>query len=305
MKRLIGSLCATLMVMGLSACGMEAPVEPEQASQAQAADSGEHLQSERGGIGLEPHDRTLSASATTIDARKSLAVTERTLLASFPIQDVFNQLAAQGGGFTGVQLFRQLWDTQNPSPGQADLHAVANYNHCTANGNTLNGFPYGCREIEGAQAASSTSINHYDAVGLYNRFDLAPANGANCGEYRIVFAKRASTPGGGRNFIIFEAVLPNPDPVAGIEGCRPVANFWRDLRCGRQLDRARRQAARLLLRGPAGLHARDPHRQLWQPRQRTGPGAHQPVHARSRGCCASSSCSAPPARLPRASCRPR
>ena len=229
MKRRIGSLCAALMVMGLSACELEAPAEPEQASQVQEH-SEEHLHSERGGIGLEPHDRTLSASATTIEPRKSLAVTERTLLtSSFPIQDVFNQLAAQGGGFTGVQLFRQLWDTQNPSPGQADLHAVASYSHCTANGNTLNGFQYSCREAEGAQAASSTSINHYDAVGLYNRFDLAPANGANCGEYRLVYAKRANTPGGGRNFIIFEAVLPNPTPAAGLEGCRAIANFWRDL----------------------------------------------------------------------------
>jgi len=227
MKRLIGSLCAALMVTGLSACGVETPPEPEQAPQVEAGTE-THLHSERGGIGLEPHDRMLSASLMTIDPRRSLAVTDRGILTSFPVRDVFNQLAAQGGGYTGVQLFRQLWDTQNARPGQTDLHAVTDYGHCTDNNNTLNGFPYSCREPEGGQATSSTSIDNYTAVGLYNRFDLAPANGANCGEYRIVFARN---PDGTerRNFIIFEAVLPNPNPVAGIEGCRAIANFWRDL----------------------------------------------------------------------------
>lgn len=228
MKRLLGALCAAVLVTGVSACGEEAAPAVEQPAQVEAG-AGEHLHSERGGIGLEPRERTLSAFVGTIDPRRSLAVTEKAILSSFPIQDVFNQLAAQGGGFTGNQLFRQLWDTQNPSPGQTDLHAVASYAHCSDNSNTVNGFPYGCRAAEGSQAASTTSINHYDAVGVHNRFDLTPANGANCGEYRIVYGKRPGTPGGGRNFIIFEAVLPNPHPAAGIEGCRAIANFWRDL----------------------------------------------------------------------------
>lgn len=228
MKKLLGSLCAALLVMAVSACGEEAPPALEQPVPVEAA-AGEHLHSERGGIGIEPHERTLSAFVGTIDPRRSLAVTEKAILTSFPIQDVFNQLATQGGGFTGNQLFRQLWDTQNPSPGQTDLHAVTSYAHCSDNGNTVNGFPYSCRQAEGSQALSTTSISNYDAVGVHNRFDLAPANGAHCGEYRIVYGKRPGTSGFGRNFIIFEAVLPNPNPAAGIEGCRAIANFWRDL----------------------------------------------------------------------------
>jgi hypothetical protein len=29
--------------------------------------------------------------------------------------------------------------------------------------------------------------------------------------------------------LIFEAVLPNPTPDLGLEGCRPVAEFWANL----------------------------------------------------------------------------
>lgn len=64
-------------------------------------------------------------------------------------------------------------------------------------------------------------------VGLFNRLDLAPDDGSNCGEYRIVYAKK--NPGAGRFFIIFESKLPNPDPSAGLAGCQPVARFWADL----------------------------------------------------------------------------
>ena len=225
MKRLLGLLCAALMVTGLSACGIEAEPELEQAPEAEQA-SEPRLHSERGGIGLLEQERTLSSFVGPINPRRTLAVTERAILTSFPIQDVFNQLATQGGGFTGTQLFRQLWDTQNPAPGQPDLHAVTGYGHCSDNGNTLNGFTYACRPSEGQEAIGTAAITTYEAVGLYNRFDLAPATGSNCGEYRIVYAKRS---GGGRNLIIFEAVLPNPSPALGIEGCRAIANFWRDL----------------------------------------------------------------------------
>lgn len=184
--------------------------------------------SDRNGIGMVP---PAPASESTpppvpLDIRRSLAVTEKSILARFGGRRVFSRLVAdQGGvGFTPEQLFRQLWDTQNPAPGQPDLPGMP---HCTDQGNTLNGFPYVCRPSEGGQALPTSVINldSYAAVGLYNRFDLAPVDGAHCGEYRIVLAKLPFTPAL-RNFIIFEAVLPNPHPELGLEGCRPVASFW-------------------------------------------------------------------------------
>ena len=75
-----------------------------------------------------------------------------------------------------------------------------------------------------------TNPDSYITLGLVNRFDLAPANGANCGEYRIIYGKRSGlSDGSDRNLIIFESRLPNPTPASGLAGCAPVAQFWADL----------------------------------------------------------------------------
>ncbi|HYH99205.1 hypothetical protein [Hyalangium sp.] len=198
----------------------------------------EPLYSERNGIGLKPKPTTagpVSGQGVTVDPRRSLAVTEKAILSKFLLKDVLDKLALQNGntGLTSAQLFRQLWDTQNPSgKGQADLTAVTSYPRCSDNANKLNGFPYACREAEGAQASPTSAItmDSYQAVGLFNRFDLMDVEGAvECGEYRIVFAKKDPT--AGRNFIIFEGALSLPPAgwPLGHEGCRPVAKFWADL----------------------------------------------------------------------------
>jgi len=191
-------------------------------------ESAEHLESDRGGIGIA--ELSLVTGPITVDSRKSLAVTEQAIVSQFTITEVMNQLASQSGiaGLTGAQMWQQLWDTQRSktTPG------ATNGPHCDdtlTNGQpSLNGFPYACRTGEGAQASDPVaSMAQYFAVGLFNRFDLAPADGSDCGEYRVVFAR---TPNGvRRNFVIFEAVLPNPSPALGLEGCRPIANLWRDL----------------------------------------------------------------------------
>src|SRR4051812_47491586 len=56
---------------------------------------------------------------TVVDARRSLAVTEQTILSRFSLERVLTQLAAQSGvsGLTALTLFQQWWDTQNPGPG--------------------------------------------------------------------------------------------------------------------------------------------------------------------------------------------
>jgi len=177
-------------------------------------------QSERGGIGMD--EQALVTRTVTVDPRRSLAVTDSAILSDFSLKAVLDQLAAQSGisGLTGTQLFKQLWDTQNPT-----ASAKTTGPHCDTIA-PLNGYPYGCRQAEGAQALSpEIEIEKYDAIGLFNRFDLAPATGEDCGEYRIVFAREAD--GTKRNLLIFEAVLANPH--TSIEGCRPVANFWAQL----------------------------------------------------------------------------
>jgi hypothetical protein len=71
--------------------------------------------------------------------------------------------------------------------------------------------------------------NGMKPVGLFNRYDLAPADFKTCGEHRIVYAKNSSSPTD-RFLLIFEAALDNPKPDLGAEGCRPIAEFWDSLK---------------------------------------------------------------------------
>ena len=180
-----------------------------------------------------------AAAPPSIDARRSLAVTEQVILARFPLRRVLERLVAQSEvpGLTALGLFQQWWDTQNPGPG------LGLGPHCDdqrdSDGNpSLNGFPYSCRPApgEGAQAAvdpftdPGQNPNEYVPIGLFNRFDLTPADGSHCGEYRIVYARRAGIANPrDRSLVIIEAALANPHPQQGLKGCRKIVDFWVDL----------------------------------------------------------------------------
>lgn len=165
---------------------------------------------------------------------QSLAITDQLTLKPFTFERVLRQIIQTSGAsaVTPTSLFNQWWDTQNPGPG------LGMGPHCddeVTNGYpSLNGYPWDCPRGEGYQAHVDPFADRRDPlywpVGLFNRFDLAPADGSHCGEYRIAFAMR---PGHrmaeGQNFIIFEAVLPNPRPDMGIRGCYGVAKFWYSL----------------------------------------------------------------------------
>lgn len=167
-----------------------------------------------------------------MDPRRSLVITDQAILSRFTFVDVMSQLVATSGvPTTALDLFHQWWDTARPTPpGSSGLF-------CDSPGVAgLNGYPYACPRAEGLQATvdpfvnPATNPNAYVPIGLFNRFDLASTSGSDCGEYRIVFARRAGfTNPNDRNLVIFEATLINPTPEAGLEGCRPVADFWRGL----------------------------------------------------------------------------
>ena len=85
----------------------------------------------------------------------------------------------------------------------------------------LDGFPFArVRAALGNPEISGDLI----PLALVNRFDMTPASGANCGQYRLIYAVR-----GEERHFSFEGVLPNPNAAAGIRACRPVARFWADL----------------------------------------------------------------------------
>jgi hypothetical protein len=173
----------------------------------------------------------------SIDPRRSLAVTDQPILTRFSLKRVLDQLVADSNvaGLTSLQLFQQWWDVFNPKPG------LGRGPHCDdtvdpALGPVLNGFPYTCRAApsEGAHATcdpfAAGSACAYVPIGLFNRFDLMPENGSFCGEYRIVYAKESGIANpDDRNLVIFEAAIPNPLPLLGLEGCRSIVEFWASL----------------------------------------------------------------------------
>jgi len=162
-----------------------------------------------------------------LNASRSFAVTDLSILDSFSFARVMNWMV-DGSSTSTAQLVRQMFDTQNPRPGMADAASP----HCDdflVNGMpTFNGFPRQCPTPEGIHAATPPELNHFTPLALINRFDMAPADGANCGQYRIVYFNYLQQPPS-RLSMILEAVLPNPHREQGIAGCKAVAQFWADL----------------------------------------------------------------------------
>jgi hypothetical protein len=178
-------------------------------------------------------------SAVSVDPRRSLMVTDQSILASFTFDEFMTRVASQSPTPISKQaLFNQWWDTNNRKPGLGmGAHCDDNLD---SNGQpTMNGFQIQCPRAEGAQATVTdtfdpNSNNSYIPIALVNRFDLAsnPAlGGTDCGEYRIIFAKKSGTTDThNRNMLVFEGVLPNPNPNGhDLSGCVPVARFWASL----------------------------------------------------------------------------
>jgi hypothetical protein len=112
----------------------------------------------------------------------------------------------------------------------------------------INGYPLECPRIEANQI---DNIDEWFPISISNRFDHAPADGANCGQQRIVFANNAQN----RMFMIFEAVIPNPNPGCGLEACRPVAEFWARMNDITDVDKRRKQLKKAFLTGHPKLEA--------------------------------------------------
>lgn len=224
-------------VMALSACG-----ERGESPLARVPSHRVSSHPERRGLALlslgPSQDADGGAPALVLDPRRSLAVTDEAILARFSFEEVMNQLVAQSGvpGLTALRLYQEWWDSQRKKPGLG-LGGPHCDDQLLEDGTAgLNGFSYACPRTEGNQAKenpfTSPAVNAaaYLPIGLFNRFDLAAQDGSDCGEYRIVFARRSGlTQPASRNLIAFEGVLPNPTPEQGLEGCRPVVLFWAGL----------------------------------------------------------------------------
>jgi hypothetical protein len=230
------ALTALLGVLPVAACvpaEIEDPAGGSTATETVSAESPESAAgNERRGIGAAASTdegpisiarQELTIDGLTIDPRKSLIITDKDILESFPLKRVMDQFVAQSGvrGLRALALYRQWWDTANQTGTAGPLH-------CST---TFNGFPYACRRSEGDAAMEDPFDGpeevQYAPVALVNRFDLAAKNGSDCGEYRIVYAKRIGIDTGAiRNLLNFEGVLANPNPSTGLAGCRPIQLMW-------------------------------------------------------------------------------
>ncbi|MCH2169533.1 hypothetical protein MK489_02015 [Myxococcota bacterium] len=195
----------------------------------------------------------LATQSADVDPRRSLFVTELDVLEkALSLEDVMTALTDDVGNpsWGPRTLWQQLWDTQNRE-GDNTLDLGPNCDDVVnASGQeTINGFPIQCPRNEGAEVRVNPFDprldSFYKPIALVNRMDLAPSDGANCGEFRVVFARS----GGSRNLIIFEAVLPNPDSGCGLEGCREVARFWAGLSEIDDPDRRAKALREFYLRG--------------------------------------------------------
>jgi len=189
----------------------------------------------------------------SLDLRRSMVVTDVALLEGFTFQRFLDQIVARSGvqGLTSAQLYRQWFDTQNPKPGLADPAGPHCDDFLTNGSFSFNGFPRRCPTSEGLLAATPFTAGEFFPIALVNRFDATPADGSNCGQYRIIFAKHMAP--GLRLHIILEPVLRNPNPAAGLAGCRPIAQFWADLTKIDSIAERRARLERFYFDGIAGV----------------------------------------------------
>ena len=178
---------------------------------------------------LETDQAAVSGTIT----ERSLVVTDAAILSRFSFARTMNALRA-----TSVRAGQTLATTEStPAIYQRWMRSFGNgADGCTRTSIDPQDYGIVCPRVPEAKLSTvnpfaTNATVRFVPVGLFNRFDLVPSNGAHCGEYRIVYAMQtqAGAPLFGRGFIIFEGVLPNPTPALGIDACLPVARFWQGL----------------------------------------------------------------------------
>ncbi|MEM7156699.1 MAG: hypothetical protein AAF799_27875 [Myxococcota bacterium] len=157
-----------------------------------------------------------------VDSRRSLFETHQDALTPFTMESVLHAVSVNAGLVSQpATTHDQFVDTYNPGPG-LDLGGHCDDEVAFDGTDGLNGYPHECGRAEGNQIGN---MGEWFPIAAVNRFDLAPSDGSNCGEARLVMANNAAN----RMFVIFEAQIPNPDPECGISACAPVQEFWASL----------------------------------------------------------------------------
>ena len=177
-------------------------------------------------------------------SRRTVIETNPRALSSVSLRGTLDAALGNAGiaQVSSTDVYHSLIDSYNPAPGRDP-----SLGHCDdqrTNGQaSLNSFPLACPRLEGQLF---DNLDNWFPLAFVNRLDLAPTDGSNCGQQRIIFANND----GGRMFIIVEAQVPNPEPECGVSACLPIAEFWESLaEVEDPIDRGQRLADAFLFSG--------------------------------------------------------
>lgn len=216
-RPVVSLLCMSLGALSLSGCDSE----PSTARDLQ--------------LTTDDEVSATCVDTTTVTSRRSLIETNKTVAALFTMDAVLaavikNSGSAGSSAALHDQLFESFRTRATGAPGVPHCDDIK-----IGTVSMLNAFPIECPR---ADAGLIGKLAGWRAVAVVHRFDLAPTTGADCGEQRIIFANTGLV----RDFVIFEAKIPNPKPALGLEACRPIAEFWAGLSA---VSSATTRAARL------------------------------------------------------------
>jgi len=187
-----------------------------------------------GGAGSSGQSSAAAGSAGEPEAlipirpERSLIESNPDALAYFTLERVL----ALATGEAGADVFRAYALSFAPRSVEPALPGPrCDDENAASNGlSSLNGFPLPCP----AEAANLYwQLSPWKPLAATNRFDLAPVGGENCGEQHLSFFYDPSFSGQPefpvRAYLGFAAVIANPAPERGLEGCRALVDFWASL----------------------------------------------------------------------------
>jgi hypothetical protein len=174
------------------------------------------------GIDIIENPEDCESPEGVIDPARVLLETNVEAVGEMRLLDAFDALVSNGDmSGDGFRLYQEIID----SYASADQGVLSDAIHCgdetTEGVPSLNGYRLDCNRNEHSHIEAPDG---FFATAFANRMDLAPQNGAHCGQQRVLFSSNDFN----RMFIILEAQIPNPAPELGIQGCVPLAQFWLD-----------------------------------------------------------------------------